>query len=133
MLPTNRRRRRRTTGVDPSVRATWSEKDRQREAMHEALEMPLAETKLPVRVINTMEQNGVFLIKDLLEEDGDDLVNMRNLGEKTVREITQYVRSLGLEPPESWTKALKKKPPAAKNSTRKPDEQQPKISGHNYP
>ncbi len=105
------RRRRRTKGeIDPAVAATWSPKDRQREEMHRNLELALAEAGLPVRVVNTMEANGVFQVKDLLEEDGEDLINTPNLGEKTLKEIIECVKALNLEPPRSWIAALYKSP-----------------------
>lgn len=135
MSKENRRRRRHQRGtIDPAVVATWTDKQRLHEKIHRALELPLAEAKLPVRVVNTMEANGVFLIKDLLEEDGDDLVNMKNLGEKTVREIIDCIRNLGLDPPESWSDAMKKKPAAKPPTQRKPDDHEPpRIPGHNFP
>lgn len=112
MYPVNRRRRRTKDKVDPAILATWSEKDRQREAMHHALELNLAEDEvgLPPRVVNTLEQHGVIQVKDLLEEEGDDLIAMANLGEKTIKEIIECVKALKLEPPESWLKALAKSP-----------------------
>ena len=111
MFPSRRRRRRPRGEIDPAVMATWTDKQRKQEEMHQALELSLAEAGLPVRVVNTMENNGVLQVKDLLEEDGKDLVEMRNLGEKTVREIIKCIHKLGLETPASWAEALRKKKP----------------------
>ena len=117
MVPSNRRRRRPRGTTDPNIVATWSPRQKAIEDMHSNLELPLAEAGLPVRIVNTMENNGVFLVKDLLEESTETLVSMANIGAKTIREISDCIRKLGLEPPWKYTP---KKPAYTKNHKRKP-------------
>jgi DNA-directed RNA polymerase alpha subunit len=113
MFPANRRRRRIKGEINPTILASWTDKQKQQEDMHKALEMPLAEAGLPVRVVNTMEANGVFLVKDLLEETEEDLINTANIGDKTIKEIASCIRKLGLDPP--WPCTLKKASSPPKN------------------
>lgn len=68
------------------------------------LDLPLAETELSVRVINTLEKRGIFLVRNLLTQTRDMLLDIANFGDKTMTEITDVIVGLGLEPPKAWEK-----------------------------
>ncbi len=72
--------------------------ERQRLALKlvaERMDMPIAETGLSVRTVNGLEEHGIFLVRDLLQQSREDLLNFPNFGEKTVADILDKLRDLG--------------------------------------
>lgn len=106
MPPLNRKYKRPPRkGPDQS---TWNDADKKAYRDKELLKTPVAEMKLPVRVINTLEENGVILASQLMEQTYETLLVMRNFGEKTLREVRAAITALGLPAPE-WKKPPKEK------------------------
>jgi len=104
MPPENRKRRQpKKTGPDTS---TWSEADKAAYAKKKALETPIAEMALQVRVINTLEDNGVIMCSDLMKQTYEVLMGMKNFGDKTLTEVRDAIKALGLDPP-TWAKPPK--------------------------
>jgi len=112
MPPANRKYKRpERKGPDMS---TWSPEEREAVVQAERLKTPVAEMKLQVRVINTLEENDVILAEHLMAQTYDTLMGMKNLGDKTLREIRASLAALGLTAP-AWKKPPKeKKPPRPK-------------------
>lgn len=109
MPPENRRYRQQVRrGPDMS---TWTEEERQAIAHKQKLATPIAEMKLSVRVINTLEENDVILAEQLLAQTYESLIQMKNFGEKTLKEVRAALAKLGLPSP-TWKKPHKPKKPA---------------------
>lgn len=112
MPPENRRRRPPLTPKDPDAGLTPAERQvRQRERLRA---LPLAQTSLGVRVINTLEEHDIILLGQLLLQPYDVLIKMPNFGTKTMSEVRAAARKLGIEPPKIWAKP-KTKPRAPKD------------------
>ncbi len=60
------------------------------------LNMSLAELKLSVRAMNCLESEEINTVRDLVQRNEDDLLEVRNFGETTLTEVTEKLRELGL-------------------------------------
>lgn len=115
--PPNRKYRK-PTRVGPDT-STWTDAEREVHLNKQRLETPVAEMTLPVRVINTLEENDVILAKDLIKETYESMMKMKNFGDKTMSEVKAALAALGLTAPDSW-----KKPP------KPPTLRMPKLKGN---
>jgi DNA-directed RNA polymerase subunit alpha len=61
----------------------------------ERLDLSLAETSLCVRTVNCLEDEGIFTIRDLLNCTPKRLLEIPNLGGKTLRTIYRALEELG--------------------------------------
>jgi DNA-directed RNA polymerase alpha subunit len=110
MPPRNRKYRRPLkSGPDTS---TWTAAEREAHLTTQRLDTPIAEMKLSVRVINTLEDNNVLVARELMTQTYETLLAMKNFGEKTLTEVRTALVALGLDPP-VWTKPLKPQPSRA--------------------
>lgn len=89
--------------------SNWDEPQKEAYRKQQALDTPVAEMALSVRVINTLEENGVIMACDVVKQTYDSLMGMKNFGDKTLTEVRDALRALGLEPP-AWEKPPKLKP-----------------------
>ena len=64
--------------------------------LREALGKPLDELELPARAINALKAADISLVADLAQKTEADLVDVKNLGEKTIDEIKVALAGLGL-------------------------------------
>jgi len=71
-----------------------SEKEELRQK--EWLEASLADTGLPIRVVNCLEEAGIFTVRDLTQQKSDVLLNITNFGEQTLRQCTRLLTKLKL-------------------------------------
>lgn len=94
-----RRRRGRHQEIPPEIFNAWSNEEQAAYVKQQAMEKPIAEIGLSVRIVNTLENLGVLLVKDLLAMTTDNLLEASNLGIETLRQIQQVVKTLGLKPP----------------------------------
>ena len=60
------------------------------------LNMSLAELKLSVRAMNCLESENIHLLRDLVQRNEDQLLEVRNFGETTLNEVRERLRELGL-------------------------------------
>ncbi len=60
------------------------------------LGMSLAELELSVRATNCLESEGITTVKDLVIRSDDELLEVRNFGETTLREVKQKLGERGL-------------------------------------
>jgi DNA-directed RNA polymerase alpha subunit len=79
----------------------WTETDRLAYRREKLLETPIADLDLPVRVVNTLEEHGVLLFRDLVTRTWDQLMAMRNFGEKTLNDVRRLAADTGLATP-NW-------------------------------
>lgn len=60
------------------------------------LNMSLAELELSVRATNCLESEGITTVRDLVIRNDDELLEVRNFGETTLREVKQKLQERGL-------------------------------------
>jgi DNA-directed RNA polymerase subunit alpha len=64
--------------------------------LREALGKTLEELALPARAINALKGADMHLVADLVQKSETDLVDVKNLGEKSIDEIKTALAALGL-------------------------------------
>jgi DNA-directed RNA polymerase subunit alpha len=60
------------------------------------LNMSLAELELSVRATNCLESEGITTVRDLVSRNDEELLEVRNFGETTLREVKQKLSERGL-------------------------------------
>jgi len=60
------------------------------------LNMTLAELKLSVRASNCLENENIHTVRELVSRNEDQLLDVRNFGETTLREVKEKLNELGL-------------------------------------
>lgn len=60
------------------------------------LNMSLAELELSVRATNCLESEGITTVRDLVNRSDDELLEVRNFGETTLKEVKQKLQERGL-------------------------------------
>ena len=71
------------------------------------LRITLEELDLSVRSYNCLKRAGINTVKDLSEKTYEDMLEVRNLGKKSLEEVIQKLASLGLALKESEPKGYK--------------------------
>ncbi|MFL5328120.1 MAG: DNA-directed RNA polymerase subunit alpha [Gemmataceae bacterium] len=69
------------------------------EADHELerkLNMSLAELELSVRATNCLESEGITTVRDLVNRSEEELLEVRNFGETTLKEVQQKLQERGM-------------------------------------
>src|SRR6516165_5038591 len=61
------------------------------------LNMSLAELELSVRATNCLESEGITTVRELVSRSEDELLEVRNFGETTLREVRSKLAGLGLK------------------------------------
>ena len=61
------------------------------------LEMTIEELDLSVRSYNCLKRAGIVNVEDLTNRTEDDMMKVRNLGRKSLEEVTNKLHSLGLD------------------------------------
>jgi DNA-directed RNA polymerase subunit alpha len=64
--------------------------------LRDALGKTLEELELPARAVNALKAADIMLVADLAQKTEADLVDVKNLGEKTIDEIKVALAALGL-------------------------------------
>ena len=62
----------------------------------QVLEMTIEDLDLSVRSRNCLKRAGIHTIEDLIKKSGDDMLKVRNLGKKSLDELTKKLEDLGL-------------------------------------
>jgi len=60
------------------------------------LNMSLAELELSVRATNCLESEGIATVRDLVIRTEDELLEVRNFGETTLKEVAQKLKEKGM-------------------------------------
>ena len=63
------------------------------------LDLSLSEIDLVVRTVNCLEDNGIFTVQDLLNSTPQQLLEIPNLGEKTLDTIYLALEKIGFYRP----------------------------------
>ena len=61
------------------------------------LEMPIEDLELSVRSYNCLKRAGIATVEDLANKSESDMMKVRNLGKKSLDEVTNKLHSLGLD------------------------------------
>lgn len=64
--------------------------------LEKKLNMSLAELELSVRATNCLESEGIATVRDLVIRTEDELLEVRNFGETTLKEVAQKLKEKGL-------------------------------------
>src|SRR3954453_16510417 len=64
--------------------------------LNRKLAMSLAELELSVRATNCLESEGITTVKDLVIRTDEELLEVRNFGETTLKEVKQKLQERGL-------------------------------------
>ncbi len=83
-----------TVEADQTAHAGGEQVDTERERI---LSMSLAELELSVRATNCLESEGITTVRDLVNRTEPQLLNVRNFGETTLKEVRQKLRQYDLE------------------------------------
>jgi DNA-directed RNA polymerase subunit alpha len=70
--------------------------ERERAELSEKLSQPIASLDLSVRAANCMEVEGLETLADLCGKTEDDLLEIRNFGKTSLKEITKKLDDMGL-------------------------------------
>ena len=72
-------------------------KNGKRNKKEKVLEMPIEELELSVRSYNCLKRAGISTVEDLANKSETDMMKVRNLGKKSLDEVTNKLHSLGLD------------------------------------
>jgi len=61
-----------------------------------ALETPIEDLDFSVRAYNCLKRDGIHTIQDLVNRSESDMMKIRNLGKKSLKEVLDKIRELGL-------------------------------------
>ena len=61
------------------------------------LEMSIEELELSVRSYNCLKRANISTVEDLISKSESEMMKVRNLGKKSFDEVTNKLRSLGLD------------------------------------
>ena len=61
------------------------------------LEMSIEDLELSVRSFNCLKRAGIATVEDLVNKSETDMMKVRNLGKKSLDEVTNKLHSLGLD------------------------------------
>lgn len=66
------------------------------QALYEKLRLPISELELSVRSSNCLKEANIKLIADLVKKQEIDLLGFRNFGKKSLTEINDLLKAMGL-------------------------------------
>ncbi len=71
--------------------------DKAVEGKERAIDMSIDELELSVRSYNCLKRAGINTVAELVNRTPDDMMKVRNLGRKSLEEVLQKLKELGLE------------------------------------
>ena len=71
--------------------------EKDEKSKEKVFEMTIEELDLSVRSFNCLKRAGINTVEDLINKSQDDMMKVRNLGIKSLEEITGKLRSLGFD------------------------------------
>lgn len=82
--------------LDEVGRSTSFINEREDESQGRVLDMPIEELDLSVRAYNCLRRHGVDTVQDLASLKEEDIIKVKNLGKKSMKEIKEKLYELGL-------------------------------------
>jgi len=83
-------------GQLPEEEEEQEEISAEEEAMYEKLRLPISELELSVRSANCLKEADIKTIADLVKHQESELLNFRNFGKKSLTEINELLKVMGL-------------------------------------
>ena len=71
--------------------------DKEPEGKEKALDMNIDELELSVRSYNCLKRAGINTVAELINRTPDEMMKVRNLGRKSLEEVLQKLKELGLQ------------------------------------
>lgn len=71
--------------------------DKEENAVQKTLETPIEELDLSVRAYNCLKRDGVHTLQDLIAKTETEMMKIRNLGKKSLKEVLDKVKEMGLK------------------------------------
>lgn len=82
--------------IDEKVKETEYMVEHEDESGNKKLEMPIEELDLSVRSYNCLKRAGINTVAELAHKSEEDMMKVRNLGRKSLKEVKEKLESLGL-------------------------------------
>ncbi len=82
--------------IDDKLEIGGTPRDAVDQELERKLNMSLAELELSVRATNCLESEGITSVRDLVIRSEDELLEVRNFGETTLREVKSKLTERGL-------------------------------------
>jgi DNA-directed RNA polymerase subunit alpha len=86
-----------TITVEPGIEVAGAGVDAVDHELERKLNMSLAELELSVRATNCLESEGITSVRDLVIRTDEELLEVRNFGETTLREVKNKLIERGLQ------------------------------------
>lgn len=83
-------------GLTDSVRNEVTLVEKEEDQKNRILEMSIEELELSVRSYNCLKRAGINTVQELTQRTDEDMMKVRNLGRKSLEEVTQKLKQLGL-------------------------------------
>ena len=61
------------------------------------LETSIDDLDLSVRAYNCLKRAGILTIRDLVEKSENEMMKIRNLGKKSLKEVIDKIKDMGLK------------------------------------
>ncbi len=71
--------------------------EKEEDQKEKILELPIEELELSVRSFNCLKRSGVSTVGDLTKKTENDMMKVKNLGKKSLEEVIEKLRDLGLD------------------------------------
>jgi DNA-directed RNA polymerase subunit alpha len=85
------------TGLTEELPEEEPEPEDEEDELSKILEMPIEELELSVRSYNCLKRAGINTVDELTQRTEEDMMKVRNLGKKSLEEVTNKLAELGLE------------------------------------
>lgn len=70
--------------------------EKEEDPIDRVLEMNIDELELSVRSYNCLKRAGINTVEELINRSSDDMMKVRNLGRKSLEEVLNKLKELGL-------------------------------------
>lgn len=71
--------------------------DKEEDTVAKTLETPIEELDLSVRAYNCLKRDAIHTLQDLTEKSESEMMKIRNLGKKSLKEVIDKVKDMGLK------------------------------------
>ncbi len=83
--------------LSEATRNTQVMVEKEESKKEKVLEMSIEDLELSVRSFNCLKRAGISTVEDLANKTEEDMMKVRNLGKKSLDEVTHKLHSLGLD------------------------------------
>ena len=71
--------------------------DKEEDSVAKTLETPIEELDLSVRAYNCLKRDAIHTLQDLTSKSESEMMKIRNLGKKSLKEVMDKVKDMGLK------------------------------------